>query len=107
MAITTSSNLDHLIGETVQILGDGAVQLDRTFNQGTTGFVLGTDALGTGLLGGQIVRTVRASSGGLAGETRAVGFRITQGGDNQDALIFELGLLLKPTAPLRDPTITK
>ena len=29
LAITTASNLDHLIGETVQILGDGSVQAER------------------------------------------------------------------------------
>jgi hypothetical protein len=76
----------------------------HTFNQGaaitsTTGFTLGTSILGIDALGGG------ADSGGpqLAfsdayGRARTIQLTITQGGRDQDAHLFELGIDWQPVA---------
>lgn len=65
-----------------------------TFNQGTSGFILGTSLLGTGTLGGGNLQVGIAD---LVGECRSVSLDITQGGLNQDANIYEMAIEFEPT----------
>jgi len=66
-----------------------------TFNQGASGFLLGTSILGTDSMGGQPVL-----SGGVRAEGRArtVTVDITQSGPSQDMNLYELGLEYTPIA---------
>jgi hypothetical protein len=59
------------------------------FDQGTEGFVLGTSELDTGILGGNPLQTVVNN---ILGEARSIQLDITQGGLNQGAEVYEVGV---------------
>src|SRR3972149_6251204 len=80
---------------TVSVARDNESSETYTFSQQGSGFILGTDRLGTGRLGGEDVRTVSAD---LVGEARTIRMTITQGTLNQDANIEEIGVYWKPVA---------
>lgn len=65
------------------------------FNQGSAGFILNIDQLDGKRLGGGNLQT---RSVDLVGETRSISLDIVQGGLDQDANIFEVGVEWKPTA---------
>lgn len=90
---------------TIDVTRDNNAAEQFTFNQGTTGAIWGTDVFGTGVFGGGVLQTVYASGGGLAGECRSVRLDIQQGGLNQDADIYEVGILHKPSAQSRESTL--
>ena len=80
---------------TLSIARDTDSPESYTFNQGNAGFLLDTDLLDTGVLGGF---SPRVSAVELLGECRAATFDITQGGTNQDMNIYELGLEFDPAS---------
>ena len=91
----------------VDVTRDGQSPQTFTFNQGQAGFILDTDALDTGRLGGGILSTVYPNNAaGLSGECRAVEIDITQGGASQDSGIYELGLIVDKAAVTRAASIT-
>ena len=87
---------------TMRISRDGLTPETYTFNQGSAGFLLGTDFLGVGVLGGGTLQTVSADA---SGEARAVSLEITQGGALQDAHLYEVGIDFTTTAPVGATTL--
>jgi len=91
----------------IDVTRDGQAPQTFTLNQGQAGFVLDTDALDAGRLGGGILSTVYPNNAaGLSGECRAVEFDITQGGSSQDSNIYELGLIVDKAAVTRASSVT-
>ncbi|MAH45618.1 hypothetical protein CMI37_07300 [Candidatus Pacearchaeota archaeon] len=75
---------------TVAVQRDNLTAESYTFDQGQSGFLLGTSVLDTGILGGSNLQTVVEPN--MVGEARAIGLDITQGGLDQDADIYEIGI---------------
>ena len=71
-----------------------------TFNQGTTAAIWGTSVFGTGVFGGAILQTQRAAER-VVGRCRSVLLDIQQGGLNQQAEAYEVGVDYDPIAPSR------
>jgi hypothetical protein len=67
------------------------------FNQGQSGFILGTSILGQDRLGGNKMQ-ISHSDPPVFGEARAVALDITQGGLNQDMNLVEIGIEWLPMA---------
>lgn len=88
MYLRSKSSGDHDVNVTVK--RDNGVE-PYTFNQGSSGFLLGTSILGVHKLGGTKTRIVY-SKPPVIGTTRGVQFDITQGGLNQDMNLLEIGL---------------
>jgi len=74
---------------TVSLQRDQETAESYTFNQGTAGFLLDTSELDTGILGGNPLQTVVNNT---LGEARSIQLDITQGGLNQSAEIYEMGV---------------
>jgi hypothetical protein len=78
---------------TVALQRDDQTPESYNFSQGTTGFILGTSRLGTGVLGGGNLQVGIAD---IVGECRSVSMDITQGGLNEDANIYEIAIEFTP-----------
>lgn len=78
----------------LMIQRDSNVVENYTFNQGNLGFLLDTDSLDVGVLGGGVARTTVAN---LLGETRSVRLMFRQGGLNQNAHLYEAGIDYSPS----------
>lgn len=79
----------------VQVSRDGGAAESYDFNQGSSGFLLGTSVLGTDSLGAQ---ALIVSAVDLLGECRALSLDITQGGNAEDMNIYELGIEYTPAS---------
>ncbi len=88
---------------TMRLARDEKAAESYTFNQSQTGFLLGTDVLGTGVLGSS--SNMQLVSTDIAGECRAVSVELVQGGLDQDANIHEVVLTVAPTAPAGAATL--
>lgn len=73
----------------VSIQRDALATENYSFNQGVAGFLLGTDILGIGVLGGAIAQT---AVNRLTGSARSARFTFRQGGLNEDAHLYEAGV---------------
>lgn len=78
----------------VDIYWDGAYHSTVTFNQGTTGAVLGSFVLGTDALAGDISATQRKR---VTGSGHRVGFRVKQNSAGQDLALQKLYFYFNPT----------
>jgi len=80
------------------VIRDKGASDSYAFNQGFEGFLLDTDFLDVGILGGDTMQ-IEYSDPPASGQARAVQLDILQGGYNQDAHIIEIGIGITPTAP--------
>ena len=71
-----------------------------TFSQGSSAAVWDTSVFGTGVFGGAILQTVHAS-GRVVGRCRSIRLDIQQGGLNQRAESYEVGVEYELTIPSR------
>ncbi|MGH9876209.1 MAG: hypothetical protein ACRD5H_01095 [Nitrososphaerales archaeon] len=78
---------------TVAITRDTNASESYTFNQGSAGFILDVDLLGTGTLGGGNLQVAVAD---LVGVCRSCSLDITQAGASQDADLYEIGIDWEP-----------
>ena len=85
---------------TISVQRDNEAAESYTFNQGSAAAIWDTSVFGTGVFGGSILQTVHAS-GRVVGRCRTVRLDIQQGGLNQNAEIYEVGMEYDPTAPSR------
>lgn len=100
MYIRAASSGNHNLQ--VAVTRDSNPPESYTFNLGATGFELDVDRLDDGTLGGVQMR-LAYSEPPIVGEARAVQFDIIQGGLNEDAHLFEMGVSYKPTALTTEP----
>lgn len=74
-----------------------------TFNQGSSAAVWDTSLFGTGVFGGAILQTAYPNNVNKpVGRCRSVRLDIQQGGLNQQAEVYEVGVAFNPTAPSRN-----
>ena len=89
---------------TVDVTRDSKAAQQYNFEQGTTGAIWGTSVFGTGKFGGGLLQTIYPNNvADVTGEAKSIKFDIQQGGANEDAEIYELGITVKPTARSRTP----
>ena len=74
---------------TVGVSRDGLAPETYTFNQGASRFILDVSHLDVDQLGGGILQTVTQD---MVGEARAISLDIQQGGANEDAHLYEIGI---------------
>ena len=74
---------------TVDVQRDARAAESYNFDQGAASFLLGTDLLGIGILGGGVAQTVVQN---LLGEASSVKLTFKQGGIGQDADLHEFGI---------------
>lgn len=87
---------------TIGVNRDNEAPENYTFNQGTSAAIWGTSKFGTGVFGGGILQTVYPNNvAHVAGRARSVRFDIQQGGLNQRAEIYEVGVEYNPTVKSR------
>jgi len=73
----------------VDVQRDALAAETYMFNQGIHGFLLGTDVLGAGILGGGVAQTVVQN---LAGTASSIKLSFKQGGIGEDADLHEFGI---------------
>lgn len=87
---------------TIRVSRDGRAPETYLFNQGATGFVLGTSLLDADTLSGA---TLQIASAEMVGEARAITLDVNQGGTGEDAHLFEIGLDYSLTSPAGSTTL--
>lgn len=89
---------------TVSLTRDSATAQEYKFNQGVTGAIWGTSVFGTGVFAGGVLQTAYPNNVAQAsGKARSVKFKIQQGGNDQSADIYEIGLKVERAAQSRVP----
>jgi|TARA_R110001583_G_scaffold33397_6_gene112700 hypothetical protein len=87
---------------TVSLTRDSASAQEYKFNQGTTGAIWGTSVFGTGVFGGGVLQTAYPNNvAHTNGNARSVKFKIQQGGNDQGADVYEVGLKIERAAQSR------
>lgn len=89
---------------TISVQRDNEASESYTFNQGTSAAVWDTSVFGTGVFGGAILQTVHAS-GRVVGRCRSIRLDIQQGGLNQSAEVYEVGVDYGATTASRNATL--
>ena len=87
---------------TISFQRDNEAPESYTFNQGSSAAIWDTSVFGTGAFGGSILQTAYPNNvAKVSGRARSIRLDIQQGGLNQQAEIYEVGVEYNPTAKSR------